>query len=175
MKKTFKNIFILIKTKWKFGLLILPFLVIHLLAWFNVFEGTPNPNVGILNNRLVPCDESSTCYVSRPPENGPHYVHSILPAESWDAVRGLLKSYYLKKGCGNAVEDNQQYLRFECRTFFFRTTDDLEFYFSDSEGRLHLKFQARLSWLDWGRQLRQIRKLRSAIGRSDDAPVGKHW
>lgn len=164
----------LAKLKWLVLVFLVSLAVIHILARLDLFKGKPAENFGTLNSRLLPCDENAVCYVSRPPEEGPHYIHSILLKENWQQGSELIVKSLTEQGCSVVQVEGSNYIKLECTTMFFRTSDDLELYFSEIEGRLHVKTQARISWLDWGRQIRRIRGLRAEFGRSDDPPVGKN-
>lgn len=145
---------------------------LHLLGWLGIFEGKREGELGILNNRLYPCINTDACVVSRPPENNPQYVHSILAKSQWDQAREEIQKYLEENRCKTIQATPVEYLYFECRTFFLRTMDDLELYYANNEGRIHVRSRARIKWLDWGRQRRRLDNLRKQIGRPDDPHVG---
>ena len=123
------------------------------------------PNLGIDNGQLKKCPDSPNC-VNSQIQNNKYFIQPIIiNAASFEAKKYIIKVLEnLKQSKIVVVEDN--YIRAEFVSKFFRFVDDVEFYFPDSDSKellIHVRSASRVGYFDLGVNRKRIENIRSKL------------
>jgi uncharacterized protein (DUF1499 family) len=130
----------------------------------------PPENLGLGSEGLAPCPETPNCVSSfAPKSDAVHYVAPFRYQDTREDARrrliALLKNPPGKESV-TVVEENEQYIRAEFRTSFFRFTDDVEFNFPPDAEIIHVRSASRVGRSDLGTNRRRIEELRALFEES---------
>jgi uncharacterized protein (DUF1499 family) len=117
-------------------------------------------NLGVKDGRLAPCKRTPNCVSSQAdPQDREHYIASIAfrgaVAELRKAVQSMERATVIK------TEGN--YLQAEFRTKLMRYVDDVELFYDERAGVVHVRSASRLGRRDFGVNRARVEKLRGLI------------
>ena len=117
--------------------------------------------IGLIDGKLAQCPKSPNCVSTQVLDKN----HKIEPlkydttlTEAKSKITGIITS--LKRT--RIIKETENYIHAEFRTRTFKFTDDVEFYFDDSEKIIHFRSASRVGWSDMGvnrKRMENIRKL----------------
>jgi len=81
-------------------------------------------------------------------------------SSSEEAIQQIKKIILALPGA-KLIEEKDQYLHFEFRTYFFRFVDDVEIVIDDSEKVIHLRSASRVGYSDFGTNRRRIEEIKN--------------
>ena len=109
---------------------------------------------------LKQCPDSPNCVSSQSLSES----HKISPlpykSSSEEAIQQIKKIILALPGT-KLIEEKDQYLHFEFRTYFFRFVDDVEIVIDDSEKVIHLRSASRVGYSDFGTNRRRIEEIKN--------------
>jgi uncharacterized protein (DUF1499 family) len=117
-------------------------------------------NLGVKDGRLAPCKRSPNCVSSQAdPADREHYVSPI-------AFRGAMTD--LRKAVeamerATVISATGQYLYAEYRTRLLRYVDDLELFYDERAGLVHVRSASRLGRRDFGVNRERVEALRTIL------------
>ena len=122
------------------------------------------PKIGLVNQQLQPPPKTPNCRTSMTsPDNSKHYISPI----QYTGARSEAHSRLLKvlKAMPNThlMQEEANYLRFECRTPTFKFTDDVEFYLPEDQSVIHMRSASRIGYSDWGTNAKRLEGIRKAF------------
>ncbi|MFT4554146.1 MAG: hypothetical protein ACI9S8_002792 [Chlamydiales bacterium] len=128
---------------------------------FNTIFGSSSVplTLGVHNNRLAPCPDTPNC-VSSQSEDSPHYITPLFNrhfSEPIQTLRSIVDKYPRVK----VLTQNETYLHVEFCSFLWGFTDDVEFYYSQSEEVVHVRSAARVGYKDFGTNRRRMEAIRA--------------
>ncbi len=116
-------------------------------------------NIGLSNKKLTPCPDSPNC-VSSFDADTEHFVaplsYNNTKPEAFAKLRKVLSE--MKRTV--IITEKEDYIHAEATSFFFRFTDDIEFYFSDSGKIIHVRSASRIGHSDLGVNRSRVEKIR---------------
>jgi uncharacterized protein (DUF1499 family) len=121
-------------------------------------------NLGVSNARLAPCRRTPNCVSSQAdPADAEHYIAPIpFRGDAIAAVRRAVAGIPRT----TIIQTQTDYLYAEFRTPLVRYVDDVEFFYDDKAGVIHVRSASRLGRRDFGVNRRRIEELRSLISSS---------
>jgi len=152
--------------KTKLGLLVVVMMVLVGLLLINQGglvmsqEKTSAPkgsSLGVTDGQLAPCKDSPNCVSSQ--AEGKHYLEAF---DYQDLASDQQKLIEIIDAMPNSelVVQEEDYIRAEFSTKFFGFVDDVEFYFSQSDKKIHFRSAARSGYWDLGVNKRRIEEIR---------------
>ena len=122
--------------------------------------GKMSDNIGVLNNSLVACPASPNCVSSLEEEDLEHAVAPLTYTGTLaDARQRLLDVIHSMKRA-KIVTADERYIHAEFRSGLFRFVDDVEFYFADEPGIIHVRSASRVGHSDLGVNRKRIETIR---------------
>ena len=117
-------------------------------------------NLGVKDGHFAPCKRSPNCVSSQAdPADPEHYIAPIAFRGSMEnlrrAVESMERSMVIKAG--------RDYLYAEYRTKLLRYVDDVELYYDEKQGVVHVRSASRLGRRDFGVNRKRIEALRRVI------------
>ena len=139
------------------------FLFLFHLAFFHCTGSRPG-DLGVRQNKLKPCPSSPNCVSSfENPSDNTHFIEPLLlngsPKESKDKIKSIVSQIPRTK----LVLESDDYLYYEFTSFLFRYVDDVEFYFSNSDKKIHTRSASRLGYGDMNVNRKRIEGIRESI------------
>jgi len=114
-------------------------------------------NLGVKAGRLAPCKRTPNCVSSQAdPADREHYIAPIAFRGSMEALRGAVES--MERASVILVE--RDYLYAEYRTRLLRYVDDVELYYDERLGVVHVRSASRLGRRDFGVNRKRVEALR---------------
>ncbi|MFH2067254.1 MAG: DUF1499 domain-containing protein [Pseudomonadota bacterium] len=120
-------------------------------------------NLGVINGRLTDCPSKPNCVGSQAADED----HTVAPfpyegskQSAFHRLKNVLKSFERT----TIMEENENYIRMECKSAIMGFVDDVEFYFPD-ENVIHVRSASRIGYSDLGvnrKRVEQLRKLFAA-------------
>ncbi|MDF1516155.1 MAG: DUF1499 domain-containing protein [Anaerolineae bacterium] len=139
------------------GLVIIMFALTRL----GVFSGRRPQNLGVTSGQLSPCPGTPNCVNSQAKDK----AHSIEPlpfdgplTSAQDKLLAVLMAMPRTK----IVTDQPGYIYVEFKTAIMRYTDDVEFWFDESLGVIHMRSASRLGTGDLGLNRRRMEEIRKS-------------
>jgi uncharacterized protein (DUF1499 family) len=126
--------------------------------------GTPG-GLGRNQGRLAPCPKSPNC-VSTQAEDQEHGMEAIPYTASLDEARESMRAVILSMPRTKIVASSDDYLRAEFRSKIFRFVDDVEFFFDDTEKRIHFRSASRIGYSDLGVNRKRMKTVREEFENS---------
>ncbi|MBB1486082.1 DUF1499 domain-containing protein [Oceanospirillum sediminis] len=118
------------------------------------------PQLGIIHHRLMPCQDTPNCVVSR--KDTPD-THKIAPfsyrGEQDDAYRQLLNLLNQRKDAIVVEMEHAHYIRADFRTPVLGFIDDVEFFFKQP-GTIQIRSASRIGYYDFGANRKRMEALR---------------
>jgi uncharacterized protein (DUF1499 family) len=117
-------------------------------------------NLGVTDGRLAPCKRSPNCVSSQAdPQDREHYVAPIAFKGPLLALRQAVESMERSK----VIKADGNYLYAEYRSRLLRYVDDLELWYDEKAGVVHVRSASRLGRRDFGVNRKRVEALRAAI------------
>ncbi len=121
------------------------------------------PDLGIKNGKLTPCPKTPNCVNSQAVGEKEH-VQPILYTGSRQEARARLLQTLESLERTKIVTAQEDYVRAEFTSAFFRFVDDVEFYFPDEQADetvIHLRSASRVGHSDLGANRKRIERIRN--------------
>ncbi|HEY3076292.1 MAG TPA: DUF1499 domain-containing protein [Burkholderiales bacterium] len=120
-------------------------------------------NLGVKDGRLAPCKRTPNCVSSQAdPGDGEHYIAPIAFRGSMQELRRAVESM----ARATVISAERNYLYAEFRTKLMRYVDDVELYYDEKQGLVHVRSASRLGRRDFGVNRSRVEALRRIIGRT---------
>jgi uncharacterized protein (DUF1499 family) len=117
-------------------------------------------NLGVKDGRLAPCKRTPNCVSSQAdPADAEHYTAPLVYRGSMDQLRRAVES--MQRATVISVERNYLYAEFRSR--LMRYVDDVELYYDERAGLVHVRSASRLGRRDFGVNRARVEALRRAI------------
>ena len=144
---------------------------VFLLAWlsmvcWNVFSGPPE-NIGVVDQKLHACPDSPNCVCSqddRPSHEIAPLTYTGSPDAALQQLADILKQ---QPGC-RIVQNEEDYLRAEFRSRWFRFVDDIEFLVNPDQNVIQVRSASRVGYSDLGVNRKRIENLRKQFADAND-------
>jgi len=130
--------------------------LLSIIPLISACAGEPSNNIGIRENRLVPCPESPNC-VSSFENNDTHKIQPI--AADLNQITQVLVGL----NAANIVNASDNYLHVEFTSRIMRYIDDVEFLYDETTGIAHVRSASRVGYTDLGVNRKRIEKIRELI------------
>ena len=128
-----------------------------------MFDWRRPTNLGAKDGRLAPCRSTPNCVSSQAdPADREHYIAPIAFRGRMEELRRAVES--MPRSSVIAAERN--YLYAEYRTALMRYVDDVELYYDERAGLVHVRSASRLGRRDFGVNRKRVEELRALIGAS---------
>ena len=119
-------------------------------------------NLGVKDGRLAPCKRTPNCVSSQAdPHDREHYIAPLTFRGSMQQLRQAVESMPRS----TVVSAERNYLYAEYRTKLMRYVDDLELYYDERAGLVHVRSASRLGRRDFGVNRGRVEELRRLIAR----------
>jgi len=120
-------------------------------------------NLGVKDGRLAPCKPSPNCVSSQADlADREHYIAPLAFRGSMQDLRRAVESM----ARASVISAERNYLYAEFRTRLMRYVDDVELYYDEKQGLVHVRSASRLGRRDFGVNRNRIEALRRIIGRT---------
>lgn len=130
--------------------------LLSIIPFLTACAGEPPQNIGVQQNRLIPCPESPNCVSSF--ENDE--THGIAPLNGTLAQISAILSGLDE---ANIVNSSSNYLYAEFTSRIMGYVDDVEFMFDEASGMTHVRSASRLGYSDLGANRKRIEAIRAAL------------
>ena len=117
-------------------------------------------NLGVTDGRLAPCKRTPNCVSSQAdPADREHYIAPVAFRGSMADLRRAVESMER----ATVIKAERNYLHAEFRTRLLRYVDDVELYYDERQGVVHVRSASRLGRRDFGVNRKRVEALRGAI------------
>lgn len=117
-------------------------------------------NLGVKDGRLAPCKRSPNCVSSQAdPADREHHIAPIAFRGSMGDLRKAVESMERS----SVIRAERNYLYAEYRTKLLRYVDDLELYYDEAAGLVHVRSASRLGRRDFGVNRKRVEALRAIV------------
>jgi len=117
-------------------------------------------NLGVKEGRLAPCKRTPNCVSSQAdPADCEHYIAPIAFRGAMTDLRRAVESMER----ATVINVERDYLYAEYRTKLLRYVDDVELYYAETEGVVHVRSASRLGRRDFGVNRERVEALRRVI------------
>ena len=117
-------------------------------------------NLGVTDGRLAPCKRSPNCVSSQvDPDDREHYIAPIAFRGTMPQLRAAVESMERAR----LIKEERNYLYAEYRTRLMRYVDDVELYYDEKQGLVHVRSASRLGRRDFGVNRKRVEALRALI------------
>lgn len=125
-----------------------------------MFDWRRPTNLGVKDGRLAPCRRTPNCVSSQAdPADREHYIAPIVFGGSMADVRKAVES--MERASVISVLGNYLYAEYRSRLLGY--VDDVELYYDERAGLLHVRSASRLGRRDFGVNRKRVEALRSLI------------
>ena len=125
-----------------------------------MFDWRRPTNLGVKDGRLAPCRSTPNCVSSQAdPEDREHYIAPIAFRGRMEGVRRAVESMPRS----TVIRADRNYLYAEYRTPLMRYVDDVELYYDERAGLVHVRSASRLGRRDFGVNRKRVEELRALI------------
>ena len=119
-------------------------------------------NLGVKDGRLAPCKRSPNCVSSQAdPTDHEHYI----PAIAFRGAMAELRRAVESMARATVIKAERDYLYAEYRSKLMRYVDDLELYYDEKQGLVHVRSASRLGRRDFGVNRHRVEALRRIIAK----------
>ena len=116
--------------------------------------------LGVTDGRLAPCKRSPNCVSSQAdPDDREHYIAPIAFRGTMPQLRAAVESMARVR----VIKEERNYLYAEYRTRLMRYVDDVELYYDEKQGLVHVRSASRLGRRDFGVNRKRVEALRALI------------
>jgi len=131
--------------------------------------GCARTDIGLRNGRLLPCPNSPNC-VSSQDEKKSHKIAPLAYSCSKEKARKKLETL-LKSMAGCEIKSkSDDYIHAIFKSRLFRFTDDVEFYFPEKPGLIHVRSASRIGYYDFGVNRKRVEKIRELFSEMAGKP-----
>ena len=117
-------------------------------------------NLGVTGGRLAPCRRTPNCVSSQAePQDQEHYIAPLAFRGTMAELRRAVESMPR----ATVVTVQAQYLYAEFRTMLMRYVDDVELYYDERAGLVHVRSASRLGRRDFGLNRKRVEELRARL------------
>jgi len=117
-------------------------------------------NLGAKDGRLAPCRRTPNCVSSQAdPADREHYIAPISFRGAMSELRRAVESMER----ATVITADSRYLYAEYRTRLLRYVDDVELFYDERAGLVHVRSASRLGRRDFGVNRKRVEALRSLI------------
>ncbi|MCG8551953.1 MAG: DUF1499 domain-containing protein [Desulfobacterales bacterium] len=139
---------------------------VGILSWI-VLAGCSGtrPELGIKNGTLMPCPKTPNC-VSSQAVDKKHYIEPIQFMGTQEEAQDRIIKIFESEKRVKLVEIRDDYIWAEFRSALFGFTDDVEFYFPESqkgEILIHIRSASRLGYSDLGVNKKRVEQIRNKL------------
>ena len=129
-----------------------------------VFSWKRPDNLGVKDGRLAPPKTTPNCVSSQAdPADAQHYIAPIpFKGDTPAAMAAVSKAVESMRG-SSVIRHEGSYLYAEYRSQLMRFVDDVEFFFDDKAGIIHVRSASRLGRRDMGVNRARVESLRARI------------
>ena len=119
-------------------------------------------NLGVKDGHLAPCKRTPNCVSSQAdPADREHYIAPIAFRGSIESLRRAVESMER----ATVINAERDYLYAEYRTRLLRYVDDVELYYDQGQGLVHVRSASRLGRRDFGVNRKRVEALRQIIAK----------
>ena len=119
-------------------------------------------NLGVEKGRLAPCKRTPNCVSSQAdPADREHYIAPLAFRGSMADLRRAVESMER----ATVIKAERDYLYAEYRTRLLRYVDDVELYYDQKAGMVHVRSASRLGRRDFGVNRKRVEALRRIIAK----------
>ena len=117
-------------------------------------------NLGVTDGRLAPCKRTPNCVSSQAvPQDQEHYIAPLAFRGTMRELRAAVESMPR----ATVITADSRYLYAEFRTQLMRYVDDVELYYDERAGLVHVRSASRLGRRDFGVNRKRVEELRSRL------------
>ena len=117
-------------------------------------------NLGVKDGRLAPCKRTPNCVSSQADAaDREHYIAPLAFRGSMQDLRRAVESMERAR----LISAERNYLYAEFRTKLMRYVDDVELYYDEKQGVVHVRSASRLGRRDFGVNRKRVEALRALI------------
>jgi len=125
-----------------------------------MFDWRRPRNLGVKDGRLAPCRRTPNCVCSQADRvDREHYIEPIAFRGAMADLRRAVESMERS----TVINAERNYLYAEYRTRLMRYVDDLELYYDERQGLVHVRSASRLGRRDFGVNRQRVEALRRLI------------
>jgi uncharacterized protein (DUF1499 family) len=125
-----------------------------------MFDWRRPSNLGVKDGRLAPCRRTPNCVSSQAdPADREHYIAPIAFRGRMEELRRAVQSMARV----TVITADRNYLYAEYRTPLMRYVDDVELYYDERAGLVHVRSASRLGRRDFGVNRKRVEELRALI------------
>ena len=125
-----------------------------------MFDWRRPGNLGVKDGRLAPCRRTPNCVSSQAdPADREHYIAPIAFRGRMELLRRVVESM----ARATVIAADRNYLYAEYRTPLMRYVDDVELYYDERAGLVHVRSASRLGRRDFGINRKRVEELRALI------------
>ena len=114
-------------------------------------------SLGVKKGKLAPCKTSPNCVSSQAEDK--HYL-SPINYKNLTQARQVILTLVKELPNSKIIEKKQDYIRAEVKSGFFKFIDDVEFYFSEKEKKIHFRSAARSGYWDLGVNKKRMKEIK---------------
>lgn len=122
-----------------------------------------SPELGVVNGKLTKCPTTPNCVNSMVIDDV-CFIQPIITTDSKEEIKNNIIDIINEFDNTNIIKVEDNYIRVEFKSIFFKFVDDVEFYFPDtklSEIIIHVRSASRIGQSDLGVNRRRIENIRS--------------
>jgi len=116
--------------------------------------------IRLTSMKLKQCPDSPNC-VSSQSRSESHKISPLSYKSSAEEAMQQIKKIILALPRTTLIEEKNQYLHVEFKTFFLRFVDDVEIIVDDVEKKIHLRSASRVGHSDFGTNRRRIEEIKN--------------
>ena len=125
-----------------------------------MFDWRRPTNLGVKGGQLAPCKRTPNCVSSQAEsQDREHYIAPIAFRGTMNQLRQAVESMPR----ATVITAGAKYLYAEYRTPLMRYVDDVELYYDERAGLVHVRSASRLGRRDFGVNRRRVEELRALI------------
>ena len=125
-------------------------------------HGATEVDLQAQDHRLAPCPSSPNCVSSL----GDSENHAIAPyryEKTLAEAKGVLKQVFGELSRTGLIQEEEDYLHYEVRSFLFRFVDDVEILFDDTTKTIHFRSASRVGYSDFGVNRKRMEEVRTLL------------
>jgi uncharacterized protein (DUF1499 family) len=125
-----------------------------------MFDWRRPSKLGVKDGRLAPCRSTPNCVSSQSdPADREHYIAPITFRGRMDELRRAVESMPRS----TVIAADRNYLYAEYRSALLRYVDDVELYYDERAGLVHVRSASRLGRRDFGVNRKRVEDLRALL------------
>src|SRR5690349_9190325 len=125
-----------------------------------MFDWRRPTNLGVKEGQLAPCKRTPNCVSSQAePQDREHYISPLASRGTMRELRAAVEAMPR----ASVITAEGRYLYAEFRTRLLRYVDDVELYYDERAGVVHVRSASRLGRRDFGVNRARVEELRSRL------------